>query len=52
MRLLNPGSPTDRRRQPVCTFLTLELLDGQVRDVQLHPLLARRTYGLLIGSTA
>ena len=38
MRLLNPGSPTDRRRQPVCTYLTLELLDGQVRDVELHPI--------------
>jgi uncharacterized protein len=38
MRLLNPGSPTDRRRQPVCTFMTLELRDGQVRDVVLHPL--------------
>ena len=22
LRLLNPGSPTDRRRQPVCTYLT------------------------------
>jgi len=38
MRLLNPGSPTDRRRQPVCTYLTLELLDRQVHDVVLHPL--------------
>ena len=38
MRLLNPGSPTDRRRQPACTFMTLELQDGQVRDVVLHPL--------------
>jgi putative phosphoesterase len=38
MRLLNPGSPTDRRRQPACTFMTLELLDGEIREVQLHPL--------------
>ena len=38
LRLLNPGSPTDRRRQPVCTFMTLELADGEVRDVVLHPL--------------
>jgi putative phosphoesterase len=37
MRLLNPGSPTDRRRQPVATTMTLELAAGQVRDVQLHP---------------
>ena len=37
LRLLNPGSPTDRRRQPVGTTMTLELLAGQVRDVQLHP---------------
>ena len=36
MRLLNPGSPTDRRRQPVRTCMTLELVDGAVRDVVLH----------------
>ena len=28
MRLLNPGSPTDRRRQPHCTYLTLDLPSG------------------------
>ena len=37
MRLLNPGSPTDRRRQPVCTYMTVRLQDGAVRDVVLHP---------------
>ena len=37
MRLLNPGSPTDRRRQPTCTYLTLTLADGAVSDVVLHP---------------
>ena len=37
MRLLNPGSPTDRRRQPVGTVMTLELSDGAVREVELHP---------------
>jgi putative phosphoesterase len=30
MRLLNPGSPTDRRRQPHCTYMTLDLPDGMV----------------------
>jgi len=38
LRLLNPGSPTDRRRQPSCTYLTLELRDGEIRDVRLHEL--------------
>ena len=37
LRLLNPGSPTDRRRQPVGTFMTLSLADGRVADVQLRP---------------
>ncbi|RNE67082.1 YfcE family phosphodiesterase [Cryobacterium tepidiphilum] len=37
LRLLNPGSPTDRRRQPVCTFLTAVLDDGELRDVTLVP---------------
>ena len=37
MRLLNPGSPTDRRRQPVGTVMTLELSAGAVRGVELHP---------------
>lgn len=37
-RLLNPGSPTDRRRQPACTYVTLTLHDGRVRDVVLHRL--------------
>ncbi len=34
MRLLNPGSPTDRRRQPHCTFLTLVADSGELRDVE------------------
>ncbi len=38
MRLLNPGSPTDRRRQPHCTCLTVRLDDGAVHDVVLHTL--------------
>lgn len=27
-RLLNPGSPTDRRREPVCTLMTVDLVEG------------------------
>ena len=35
-RLLNPGSPTDRRRQPHATYLTAEAADGHLHDVVLH----------------
>jgi uncharacterized protein len=38
LRLLNPGSPTDRRRQPHCTYLTARLVDRAVEDVVLHRL--------------
>jgi putative phosphoesterase len=38
LRLLNPGSPTDRRRQPFCTYMTAELDGGGIRDVVLHRL--------------
>jgi len=38
LRLLNPGSPTDRRRQPTCTFMTAEVTAGRLHDVVLHPL--------------
>jgi putative phosphoesterase len=38
LRLLNPGSPTDRRRQPVCTYLTAEVTDGRLHDVTFVPL--------------
>lgn len=37
IRLLNPGSPTDRRRQPVCTMVTAVADDGALRDVALVP---------------
>lgn len=37
LRLLNPGSPTDRRRQPVGTVMTLEVADGAMRSVELVP---------------
>ena len=36
LRLLNPGSPTDRRRQPHCTYQTATLSDGALHDVRLH----------------
>ena len=38
LRLLNPGSPTDRRRQPFCTYLTATARDGALHDVTLHRL--------------
>ena len=41
LRLLNPGSPTDRRRQPHGTFMTAEVGGGRLRDVSLHAV--RRT---------
>lgn len=37
LRLLNPGSPTDRRRQPVGTVMRVELADGALRSVELVP---------------
>jgi predicted phosphodiesterase len=36
LRLLNPGSPTDRRREPFCTYLTATAQDGALTDVVLH----------------
>jgi uncharacterized protein len=42
LRLLNPGSPTDRRRQPHCTYLTATLAEGRLTDVLLHRLPPRR----------
>ncbi|WP_417217816.1 metallophosphoesterase family protein [Arthrobacter sp.] len=37
LRLLNPGSPTDRRRQPVCTYMTAVADDGVLGDVRVVP---------------
>ncbi|MFJ8134530.1 metallophosphoesterase family protein [Streptomyces sp. NPDC096013] len=37
-RLLNPGSPTDRRRQPYCTYMTARVDAGALTDVVLHRL--------------
>jgi putative phosphoesterase len=41
LRLLNPGSPTDRRRQPNATYLTAHVADGVLADVVLHALPVR-----------
>jgi putative phosphoesterase len=38
LRLLNPGSPTDRRRQPYATYLTAEVAAGRLAAVRLHRL--------------
>ncbi|MGW4395850.1 metallophosphoesterase family protein [Amycolatopsis nivea] len=38
LRLLNPGSPTDRRRQPFCTYQTAEIKNGRLDHVELHEL--------------
>jgi putative phosphoesterase len=36
MRLLNPGSPTDRRRQPICTMMWVTI-DGASIEATLVP---------------
>ncbi len=51
LRLLNPGSPTDRRRQPWCTYLTATAAGGELRDVVLHRL-PRRDKTVLTGTHA
>jgi hypothetical protein len=38
LRLLNPGSPTDRRSQPFCTYLTARVDNGALVEVVLHRL--------------
>lgn len=38
LRLLNPGSPTDRRRQPYRTYMTCVVADGSLAEVVLHRL--------------
>ncbi len=37
LRLLNPGSPTDRRRQPVGTVMTARVSHGALHAVTLVP---------------
>jgi putative phosphoesterase len=41
LRLLNPGSPTDRRGQPTPTYMTARISDGQLVQVQVQPLPTR-----------
>jgi uncharacterized protein len=36
LRLLNPGSPTDRRRQPYATFMTATVTAAALTEVQVH----------------
>jgi predicted phosphodiesterase len=36
--LFNPGSAVDRRRQPVCTYGVLDLVDGTVRRHEVVPI--------------
>lgn len=43
LRLLNPGSPTDRRRQPFCTYMTAVAEDGRLGGVRLHRLPLKRS---------
>ena len=37
LRLLNPGSPTDRRRQPHGTLGVLDIADGRVAAARIVP---------------
>jgi uncharacterized protein len=36
LRLLNPGSPTDRRQQPTCSWMSAEIAAGRLDRVRLH----------------
>ncbi|MDF3293914.1 metallophosphoesterase family protein [Streptomyces silvisoli] len=42
LRLLNPGSPTDRRRHPNCSYMTAVTEPGGLVEVVLHALPPRR----------
>jgi putative phosphoesterase len=41
-RAFNPGSPTDRRRQPLGTMGVLQLDNGRVRSAEIVPVTASR----------
>ncbi|MBO9533576.1 MAG: metallophosphoesterase family protein [Solirubrobacteraceae bacterium] len=36
--VLNPGSPTERRRAPHCAMATVEISGGAVARVEIHPI--------------
>ena len=38
VRIVNPGSPTDKRRQPFRTLGLLDLADGEVQRLEIVPL--------------
>jgi predicted phosphodiesterase len=38
-RIFNPGSPTDKRRQPYGTLGVLEISDGRLGHLRIVPLL-------------
>ena len=40
---MNPGSPTDRRRQPRFTWALLTIEDGAVSDVEIRSYADRST---------
>jgi hypothetical protein len=42
LRLINPGSPTDRRRQPVATYVSATVRRGRLEGVRLVPVRAGR----------
>jgi putative phosphoesterase len=37
LRIFNPGSPTDKRRQPTGTLGLLDLADGEIRSAEIVP---------------
>ncbi len=45
LRLLNPGSPTDRRRQPYCTYMTATVADRALGEVILHSIVPENPHG-------
>jgi hypothetical protein len=37
LRIFNPGSPTDRRRQPLGTLGVLQIADGHLAEAAIVP---------------